>query len=84
MSNLRSSGINIKLSKDGSSLQGSTPVTLKNQIKITSIEDINDVSEVEVAAGATLVYNPQNDKYEIRKLTTTDLPETLNLDGGEF
>jgi len=78
--------INVTLNKGSSGiLQSSAPITLKNQIsEITSIEDINDVAEIERAAGSTLVYNPENDKYEVRKLTATDLPETFNLDGGEF
>ena len=78
--------INVTLNKGSSGiLQSSAPITLKNQIsEITSIEDINDVAEIERAAGSTLVYNPENDKYEVRKLTATDLPEAFNLDGGEF
>ena len=67
------------------SMQASTPFSLKNQIsEINSIEDIADVTEIDVTAGATLIYNAENDKYEIRKLQSSDISGTLNLDGGEF
>lgn len=81
----RSTSQNIKVTNSGGLLQSTTPVTLKNQIQeIQSIEDIADVSEVEVTTGATIVYNSENDKYEVRKLKTEDFSGTLNLDGGEF
>jgi hypothetical protein len=80
----RNTVLNVKLTNSGGSLQSSTPITLKNQVsEIKSIEDIRDVSEVEVVAGATLVYNSQNDKYEVRKITSEDIG-TINLDGGSF
>lgn len=80
----RNTVLNVKLTNTGGSLQSSTPVTLKNQAtEIKSIEDIRDVSEVEVVAGATLVYNSQNDKYEVRKINSEDFG-TINLDGGDF
>ena len=82
---VRTSTINVKMNKSGSILQSSiNPITLKNQIsEIRSIEDIADVAEVEVASGSTLMYNPANDKYEVRKIQSTDF-DVLNLDGGEF
>ena len=63
-------------------------IVLKNQItEIRSIEDIADVSEVNVTAGATIVYNSENDKYEVRKLLFEDV-DTSNasyqIDGGSF
>ena len=80
----RNTLLNLKLTNSGGSLQSSTPITLKNQVsEIKSIEDIRDVSEVEVVAGATLVYNSQNDKYEVRKITSEDIG-AINLDGGSF
>lgn len=81
----RTSSQSLKVKTNGGILQTQTPITLKNQIsEIRSIEDIMDVSEVSVTAGSTLVYNPTNDKYEVRKLNATDLAGTINLDGGEF
>jgi hypothetical protein len=73
------------LSGQGGPIQ-STALTLKNQVsEINSIEDIRDVEEVSVTDGATLIYNSQNDKYEIRQLDIGDLPtDNLQLDGGEF
>ena len=63
-------------------LSSTGPITLKNQIQeIRSIEDIADVSEVDVSDGATLVYNSQNDKYEVRQLQLGDLGA---IDGGSF
>lgn len=80
----RNTVLNVKLTNTGGSLQSATPITLKNQAtEIKSIEDIRDVSEVEVVAGATLVYNSQNDKYEVRKINSEDFG-TINLDGGDF
>jgi hypothetical protein len=76
---------NIKVSTTGSIIQSQTPITLKNQVtEIRSIEDINDVAEVDVVEGATLVYNPTNDKYEVKKLDASDLAGDINLDGGSF
>jgi hypothetical protein len=76
---------NIRVQTTGGLLQTSTPITLKNQVtEISSIEDIRDVAEVEVVAGATLVYNPINDKYEVKQITQEDISGDINLDGGEF
>jgi len=64
-------------------LSSAGPITLKNQIQeIRSIENITDVKTVDVTNGATLVYNSQNDKYEVRQLQIADL--NLDLDGGSF
>jgi hypothetical protein len=60
-------------------------LTIKNQLReyqINSIEDLPDVDEVNVVSGATLVYNSENDKYEVRQLQSADL--NLDLDGGTF
>ena len=73
-----------KITNNNGRLSTAAPVTLKNQVQeIRSIEDIFDVSEVEVSAGATLVYNPENDKYEVRPLQNEDI-DSLTLDGGTF
>lgn len=76
---------NIKVSTSGGIIQSQTPITLKNQVtEIRSIEDISDVAEVDVVEGATLVYNPANDKYEVRKIQVGDISGDINLDGGSF
>ena len=73
-----------KITNNSGRLSSAAPITLKNQIQeIRSIEDIFDVSEVNVSAGATLVYNPENDKYEVRPLQNEDIG-SLTLDGGTF
>lgn len=82
---IRNTKINVTLNNRGNKLTSSTPITLKNQVsEIRSIEDIADVAEIDVTAGSTLVYNPQNDKYEVKKLEVGDIAGTINLDGGEF
>lgn len=82
----RTSSQALQVKTNGGIIQTQTPITLKNQItEIRSIEDILDVSEVNVTSGATLVYNAVNDKYEVKKLGIADInTDTLNLDGGEF
>ena len=76
---------NVKVNSNAGFIQSTTPITLKNQIsEIRSIEDIYDVDSVDVTTGATLVYNQITDKYEVRKLDSTDITGTLNIDGGDF
>lgn len=71
-----------RVNTTGDSLSAAKPVTLKNQInEIRSIEDFGDVDEVNVVNGATLIYNSQTDKYEVRPFEIADLG---NLDGGTF
>jgi hypothetical protein len=71
-----------KITNSNGRLSSAAPITLKNQIQeIRSIEDIADVAEVDVSNGATLVYNSQNDKYEVRQLQIEDLGA---IDGGSF
>ena len=68
----------IKVNNNGGIITSNTPITLKNQIQdrpIKSIEDIDDVSEVSVTDGATLIYNANNDLYEIKQ---------LDIDGGTY
>ena len=71
-----------KITNNNGRLSSAAPITLKNQIQeIRSIEDIADVSEVDVSDGATLVYNSETDKYEVRQLQIEDLGA---IDGGSF
>lgn len=73
----------IRINNNNGSLNSTSPVVLKNQItQLRSIEDIGDVSEVEVVDGATLVYNAALDKYEVKPLDLTTL--IAELDGGTF
>ena len=67
-----------KINNNNGRLSSATPITLKNQFQeIRSLEDILDVAEVDVTNGATLVYNSENDKYEVKQLQ-------IDLDGGSF
>lgn len=71
-----------KITNNSGRLSSAAPITLKNQIQeIRSIEDIADVSEIDVTDGATLVYNSETDKYEVRQLQIEDLGA---IDGGSF
>lgn len=76
----------IIVSNVGGVLTNQAPITLRNQSRdIRSIEDIGDVSVIEALAGATLIYNPLNDKYEVRLMTGNDVDiDTFDLDGGLF
>lgn len=76
----------IIVSNVGGVLTNQAPITLRNQSRdIKSIEDIGDVLPVEVVAGSTLIYNPLNDKYEVRLMTGNDVDiDTFDLDGGLF
>ena len=71
-----------KITNNNGRLSSAAPITLKNQIQeIRSIEDIADVAEIDVTDGATLVYNSETDKYEVRQLQIEDLGA---IDGGSF
>lgn len=71
-----------KITNNNGRLSSAAPITLKNQIQeIRSIEDISDVAEIDVTDGATLVYNSETDKYEVRQLQIEDLGA---IDGGSF
>jgi hypothetical protein len=71
-----------KVEKSNDRLSTNTPITIKNQVQeIRSIEDIADVAEIDVSDGATLVYNSETDKYEVRQLQIEDLGA---IDGGSF
>lgn len=71
-----------KITNNNGRLSSAAPITLKNQIQeIRSIEDISDVAEIDVSDGATLIYNSETDKYEVRQLQIEDLGA---IDGGSF
>ena len=71
-----------KITNNNGRLSSAAPITLKNQVQeIRSIEDIADVAEIDVSDGATLVYNSETDKYEVRQLQIEDLGA---IDGGSF
>lgn len=68
----------VTVKNNNGQLSNISPISLKNQIQdqvFNSIEDLPDVAEVSVTDGATLVYNANNDLYEVKQ---------INLDGGEF
>lgn len=73
----------VRVSVNDGRIEPKSPLTVKNQIRpiptnsIESIEDIMDVSIVQVANGSTIVYNSSNDKYEIVKLNDS-------IDFGEY
>ena len=74
-----------KITNNNGRLSAAAPITLKNQIQeIRSIEDFGNVSEVSVVTGSTLIYNSENDKYEVKQLNFSDLSGDATLDGGSF
>lgn len=76
---------NVRVNNTASGLLRPTSITLKNQIaEIKSIEDLPDVQVLSATLGATLLYNPSNDKYEVRQIASQDIQGTLDIDGGEF
>jgi hypothetical protein len=62
-------------------------VTIKNQVLTVStpgrLDNLQDVIEgQDPLAGSTLVYDPNNDKYEVQRLKIADVDGPL--DGGDF
>jgi hypothetical protein len=65
----------------GSIAPASSGVTLKNKVQeFRTLEDFGNVVTTQLVNGATLVYNSELDKYEIKPI---DLGAT-GLDGGSF
>lgn len=68
------------------------PLTVKQTVGYTSqnfrLDHLNDVVEGSPVAGDTLVYNANNDTYEVKKLALSnieiDVPLTTDVDGGTF
>lgn len=72
----------IKLNQNNGRLSTRAPVTLRNEkvtgggaSSVNSLSDLNDVTEVLKADGSSLVYDSENNRYEIK---------AQNLDGGSF
>ena len=67
--NLPKSSFNITVKKVDGKLTVTDPITVKNQInELRSITDIPNVSVMSLANGATIIYNSNNQLYEIRPL----------------
>lgn len=80
---IRTSRQTVKVTNDGGHLNAHKPVTLKNTInEIDSITDINDVEEPELVDGATLVYNANTQKFEVRILELGEAD--ADIDGGTY
>ena len=66
-------------------LNTTTPVTIKNTTGVTSssrLDGLLDVDATNESAGATLIYNADQDKYIVKKLDLGDISGAL--DGGTF
>ena len=66
-------------------LQPTTPLTIKNQLReyqINSIQDLPDISEVDLTNGAIIVFNSVTGVYEVKPLDASFI--TGVIDGGEF
>lgn len=61
--------------------------TLKKDVGATNYDRLDRLKDVEEgmlpADGATLVYDQETDKYEVKKLELKDIDEA-DLDGGSF
>lgn len=79
-------GIVVKPSFNVPDAPGATPVVIKgavNTIVNARLDELNDVVEPPSPdSGSTLVYNAETDKYEVQKLTLSDVDGPL--DGGTF
>lgn len=65
-------------------LVGTAPITLKNQsgaVGAQYLTQLKDVNVAQLVSSSTLLYNATTEKYDIRKLLDTDLP---NIDLGLF
>jgi hypothetical protein len=75
----KTTGYKVKVSQTDGRIQTTAPLSLRNVVRdqtfIKNIEDIENVSVMNRVDGATLVYNSENQKYEIK---------LADLDGGFF
>lgn len=75
----KSPSYRVQVSSVGGRIQTTAPLSLRNVVRdqafLKRIEDIENVLAVNKIDGATLVYNSENEKYEIK---------LADLDGGFF
>lgn len=73
---LNNSNKTVKVQLPSQTTAADSAVTLKNvALGVTRLDQMVDVVEGTPTDNATLVYNAENDKYEVKQ---------LNLDGGTF
>jgi len=73
----------IVVSNNGGILQGSRPITLRNQlVEIRTLDNIPDVNVNDKVDGAGIIYNGNTGAYDVRPITFNDI--TGVLDEGEF
>jgi hypothetical protein len=85
--NTHTTGIVVQPHLNASIPNLTSAVTIKNQVLTVSapgrLDHLEDVIEgFEPTAGSTLVYHPDNDKYEVQRLQIADVDGPL--DGGSF
>jgi hypothetical protein len=75
----RSTGYKVQVNQTDGRIQTTAPLSLRNVVRdqafLKRLEDIENVLELNKVDGATLVYNSENQKYEIK---------LADLDGGFF
>jgi hypothetical protein len=75
----KSPSYRVSVSQTDGRIQTTAPLSLRNVVRdqafLRRIEDIENVTAVNKIDGATLVYNSENQKYEIK---------LADLDGGFF
>ena len=81
--------IKVSSSTNGGGLQISNPVMVSTTVanikgRYDALADV-DEGQVPPVAGAVGVYNPENDKYEVKKLDFDNLVGDIDdIDGGTF
>ena len=81
----RKRDIKVSLNDTAGILDSNIPVTLKNSQVLAGPNRLDRLLDVDASGeieNATLVYNPETDKYIVKKLDLADV--TGNLDGGIF
>lgn len=78
MSILTTKKINVRVNSRSTNINVRNNATLPNGM--TRLDALNDVDPTNEANGATLVYNSENDKYEVKPLDLADV--TGDLDAG--
>jgi hypothetical protein len=77
-------------SVSGGGIQATNPIVVAANLGIpgapaTRFDALQDVTETGTPTeGSVPVYNPNNDKYEVKPLEFDDIAGDLDIDGGEF
>lgn len=84
MGNIKSLGPSVKVTQQGGSLKPVADAITLQKSTIPKVNSILDVNEVNMANGATIVYNRGTGQYEVRPLEESELAGDASFDGGTF